>query len=1117
MKCPQCQTENPDGFNFCGECGLKFGRVCPNCNSVNPLHFSFCGECGHPLSLPANQPPRELPFDEKLRKIQKYLPSGLVKKILAHKGKIEGERRQVTVMFCDMEAFTAFTEKVGHEEAYALVDQIYEILIDMVHQYEGTVNEMTGDGILALFGAPIALEDAPQRAIRSAFAIHRELAKFSDRLMQQRGLPPIRMRIGLHTGPVVVGTVGNDLRVKFTAVGDTVNLASRMEDLAEPGATYVTESTFRLTEGIFRFEALGEKEIKGKEGLVNVYRVIAPSNRRTRFEVSAERGLTPFLGRDREIDLLLDGYKRARAGRGQAFFIVSDAGVGKSRLLYEFRKAVTNEDVTFFEGRCLSYSRGVAYHPIIDILKSNFNIHEGDGDSAIREKVSGGLKILGLDESSSLPYLLELLAVKDSGIDNIHISPEGKRDQIIKLLNRIALSGSQIRTLIIAVEDLHWIDRSSEELLNQLIDSIPGARVLLIFTHRPDFVYTGRPKSFVNHLNLNRLSNRESLAMANHLLGGENIDKNLEDLILEKAEGVPFFIEELLKSMKDLKIIEHRDSKYQLAKDVQTVAIPSTIQDVIMARVDSLPDAAKTLLQTSSLIEREFSYDLIKRVTGLPEQTLLTNLSALKDAELLYERGIYPQTSYIFRHALIREVVYDSILTKKRKNLHEEIGKVIEETHENNLDEYYGILAEHFIASENYEKGADYARLAAKKAEKLVSFSGAISYAQKRVACLGKLPPTEEVKKKVIDARTVLGIYMSQMSYIREAKEAIDPIIDLAFKSDDKKRLSQLYIILGIYHYMVEENFPEALKHLEEALVISEEVRDIFSSVFVNHLLGLVLSWNCEFAKTVHYIEKALKINEAAKNIWGVSVMKSNLSVYAYDYQGMVDLGHKTSEEALRMAEDCADILPKSMAYTSHGISCFYKGFLREAENYLLRGIEFSEGILLFSHAALGHQWLGHVYCELKDFGKSLDQYGNAIHLREQSRLFPSSIKLNKVAAARVKVLNNERDVDLEALYRYADENRVKLHEGSMARYIGEILLHLGDRHFREAGEWIHKAIAADSRNRLIWDLGKDYALWAEFLKRKGDPSKAKEELDRAKEIFQKCGADGWVEKIKVT
>jgi hypothetical protein len=261
------------------------------------------------------------------------------------------------------------------------------------------------------------LEDASQRAIRSSFAIHREMAKFSDKVKQEgKGIPPLRMRVGIHTGPVVVGTLGNDLRVDFKAVGDTVNLASRMQELAEPGTTYLTEETFRLTEGLFRFEALGQREVKGREERVNVYHAIAPSTRRTRFDVSAERGLTPFVGRERELELLLDGLDRSRGGSGQAFSIMGEAGVGKSRLLYELRKAVANEDVTFLEGRCLSYSRGVAYHPVIDVLKANFDILEGDGDFEIREKVNRGLKILGADEASTLPYLLELLAVKGSGI-----------------------------------------------------------------------------------------------------------------------------------------------------------------------------------------------------------------------------------------------------------------------------------------------------------------------------------------------------------------------------------------------------------------------------------------------------------------------------------------------------------------------------------------------------------------------------------------------------------------------------------------------------------------------------------------------------------------------------
>jgi len=480
MDCPKCQTANPEGKKFCRECGAKLALACPHCAAEILPGDKFCGECGHSLALPSEPLPREPSFDEKIAKIQKYLPKGLTEKILSQRDRIEGERKQVTVMFCDMEGYSQLSERLGPEQAYSVMDQVYEILIHKVHDYEGTVNEMTGDGIMALFGAPIALEDAPQRAIRSALAIHREMARFSDRMKENReGIKPLKMRVGIHTGPVVVGTLGNDLRVEFKAVGETVNLASRMEGLAEPGTTCITEETHRITEGLFRFEALGEKTVKGKKEPVKVYRVIAPSTRRTRFDVSAERGLTPFVGRERELELLLDGFKRAKGGRGQAFSIVSEAGLGKSRLLYEFRKALTGENVMFLEGRCLSYSRGVAYHPVIDVLKGSFDIGESDLDSEIREKVIRGLKILGADEATTLPYLLELLSVKDSGIDKIPISPEAKKDRIIQAYKLITLKGSEIRPLILAFEDLHWVDDSSEDVLKYVFESIPGVRVLM--------------------------------------------------------------------------------------------------------------------------------------------------------------------------------------------------------------------------------------------------------------------------------------------------------------------------------------------------------------------------------------------------------------------------------------------------------------------------------------------------------------------------------------------------------------------------------------------------------------------------------------------------------------
>jgi class 3 adenylate cyclase/tetratricopeptide (TPR) repeat protein len=940
MKCPKCRFDNSEGIKFCVECGNKLDIICPKCGYGNLPSHKFCGECGHEFRKPSEAPLKDLSFDEKLTKIQRYLPKGLTEKILSQRDRIEGERKQVTVMFCDMEGFTQLSERLGPEEAYTIMDKIYEILIHKVHDYEGTVNEFTGDGIMALFGAPIALEDAPQRAIRSAYAIHREMTKYSEKIKQEKEkIPPIKMRIGIHTGPVVVGTLGNDLRVEFKAVGDTVNLASRMEGLAEPGSTYVTDEMYKLTEGLFRCESLGEHAIKGKEGAVKAYRVIAPSTRRTRFDVSAERGLTPFVGREREFELLLDGFERTKEGMGQAFSITAEAGVGKSRLLYEFRKAVANEDVTFMEGKCLSYSRGVAYHPVIDILKSNFDIIEGDGDFEIREKLKRGLKILGADEASTLPYLLELLSVKDSGVDTKTLSPEARKDRIIEALNRNVIKASEIRPLIMAVEDLHWIDKSSEDYLKALLDSIAGARVFLIFTYRPEYVHTWGAKSYHSQITLNRLSNRESLAMVTHLLRTENIGSDLEELILEKTEGVPFFIEEFLKSLKDLKIIERKDNTYHLVKEIQAVAIPSTIQDVIMARVDTLPEDAKGLLQTGSVIEREFNYALVKHVSELSEKKLLSLLSVLKDAEVIFERGIYPESTYIFKHALTQEVVYDSILTPKKKRLHEKIGNAIEELYKDNPHEHYGVLAEHFINSENFESGAKYCNLVGRKAEKAGALTDAIAFGYKEVGCLERLLQTDEVEKNLIDARTKIGLYYFQMGYGVKAKEAVDPITELALDHNNKKRTSQIFCILAFYKLGIDEDIPKALDYANKALKIGEELNDLPSITLSNIMLGGIQLNNLEFAKSLHYWKKALEINVAVNVLWGISAIKAWIALVNV-FQGTINICYETSGEASRIADESGDVYSKSTSYTAHGWSAYCKGYLKVAEKYLLKVAE---------------------------------------------------------------------------------------------------------------------------------------------------------------------------------
>jgi tetratricopeptide (TPR) repeat protein len=664
-----------------------------------------------------------------------------------------------------------------------------------------------------------------------------------------------------------------------------------------------------------------------------------------------------------------------------------------------------------------------------------------------------------------------------------------------------------------ASEDLHWIDKSSEDVLRSQLESIPGSRVLLIFTYRPEFVHTWGSKSYHNQLTLHRLSNRETLEMATHILGTKEIERAFEELILQKAEGVPFFIEEFIKSLKDLKIIEKKDNTYQLIKDIHQVTIPSTIQDVIMARVDSLPEGTKEVLQTGSVIEREFSYPLINRVTGLPEKELLSNLSILKDSELLYERGIYPQSNYVFKHALTREVVYDSILAKRKKKLHEEIGEAIEQLYKDNLSEHYEVLSEHYFLSENYSKAAEYSRFASRKAEKTASFNDAIAYAKQRVASLERLTQTGDVEKQIIDARTVLGLYITQMNPA-EAKEAIDPIIDLAIKRDYKRRLCQIYTILGAYYFYAEDNYPEAFKALEQALKISEEIKDILSLVLASYWYACALGCNCEFERSTNYFQKALDINVTAKNLWGIASMKSNLAYFCY-YHGKINLQFQTTNEGLQIAEESGDAFSKGMAYISHGISCYAKRLLEEAEKYLLKGLEFCERINLSGWDANAEYYLGDIYYEAGNFQSSKEHYEKGIWALERNRIFPSWVGLGKVGLARSKVMNKEKDVDLASLYAHSRNNKIRVWEGWIQRYIGEILLNIDGEHLYEAERWIQNAIEADQRNRMMFHLGKDYALYADLFKRKSDRLKAKENLGKAIEILKECGADGWVTKYE--
>jgi tetratricopeptide (TPR) repeat protein len=677
------------------------------------------------------------------------------------------------------------------------------------------------------------------------------------------------------------------------------------------------------------------------------------------------------------------------------------------------------------------------------------------------------------------------------------------------------LKGSNLRPLVLAIEDLHWIDSSSEELLKYLLDEISGNRVFLIFTYRPQYVPFWGVKSYHSQVNLNRLANRESLAMVAHFLGAEGIGWDMEELILEKTEGVPFFVEEFIRSLKDLKVIERKGDKYHFTKEIENLSIPSTIQDIIMARVDSLPENAKEMLQIGSVVEREFSHGLIKHLTSLSEKELLAVFAALKDSELVYERGIYPENTYIFKHALTREVVYNSLLGKKKQALHSEIGNTIEELYPDDLSQHFGVLAGHFLEGRNYVKGSEYAKLAGRKALNESAFKGAVFYAQKSIACIEKLPQTEKNQRKLIDARTAQGTYYSMMNYHVQAKEAVDPIIDLATELDYKKRLNQINVILGTYYCTVDDDFERAFAYLEKALKFSEESQDYFSLVNASFWQGLARSYNCEFERSRNTFEIGLGLVTAANHLTWISAFKGNMSVFTYLINGRIDLGFQFARDAVGAAEENDDIFSKGIAYTSLGFVFYDKGTFQESLINLQTATDFLQRTKFYSWDSIAQHIMGEIHLQELRMEAARDHFKKSISLLEKNRLMPAWINLNRICLALVSAMEDKNDFSLETLYGYVRLNKYNLFHGWMRRYLAEVLLNLSGHHLPEAENWIQKAIEKDRGNDLPLHLAKDHALYAKILQRKGDLSSARENIRKSIEIVKQCGASGWMERYE--
>ncbi|MBW1842968.1 MAG: AAA family ATPase, partial [Deltaproteobacteria bacterium] len=760
MNCTSCDHLNPDAARFCNRCGTALEISCSSCSQPNPPDSRFCNHCGTQLTEPTAED-APAPRD--------YTPKHLAERILRQKAALEGERKHVTVLFADLADSTELAEQLGPEGMHALMDRAFKCILTQVHRYEGTVNQFTGDGVMALFGAPLALEDAPRKAVIAALAIHHELEAIDAEIRSAHGRS-FEMRIGINTGPVVVGKIGDDLRMDYTAVGDTTNLAARLEQLAAPGGVVVSESTRRLSEGYFDFRALEPTSVKGKGAAIQAFEVLAKRTASGRIDVLTESGFTPFVGRDAESDALLAAFESARAGRGKLAFLVGEAGLGKSRLLYEFRRKLADVPHSWFEGRCASFAQTTPFYAIIDGIRRRAGIDDQDDDKAIAEKLESQELDAGGGLEWTLPFMRHLLSLPSGDVEVDALDAMTRRSECSRALQARFLREAKQQPLVLVIEDFHWIDAASEEFLGFLADSIPAAPILLVFTHRPGYEHPFGDRSFHVRIPLQALSEQAMRQMVQSVLESDELPTGLQQLIAGKAEGNPLFIEEVVRSLLEEEIVSVEAGVPHLARALGGINVPDRIQDVLMARLDRLPEGPKHAIQIASVIGREFALRLLERITEAGDQ-LSEIVGELRALELIYEKASHPELAYMFKHALTHDVAYESVLVQRRKTLHQIVGIAIEELYPDRIQEHYEALAHHFSQAEDWERALRYHELASEKSQATYANRAASDHCRSAIAIADRIGAgvTQQRRHALVQRLAVSCWHLSEFRASAEA------------------------------------------------------------------------------------------------------------------------------------------------------------------------------------------------------------------------------------------------------------------------------------------------------------------------------------------------------------
>jgi predicted ATPase/class 3 adenylate cyclase len=776
----------------------------------------------------------------------------------------DAERRQLSLLFCDLVDSTKLSSQLDPEEYRDVVRAYQRVCSEVITRFDGHIAQLLGDGLLVYFGYPQAHEDDAQRAVRTGLGILDAMDDLNTRLKRKKGIQ-LAVRVGIHTGLVVVGAMGGGARHEQLALGETPNIAARIQGLTAPNTLVVSSVTYRLIQGYFEWQDLGAQTLRGVSEPVHVYQVLSESGAHSRLDIASARGLTPLVGRESEVTLLQERWQQAKSGQGQVILLSGDPGIGKSRLVQILKEHVANESHTRWECRSTEYYQNSALYPVIDLFQRILQLEAQETPDAKLEKLEQMLSQYRLPVEDTVPLFAPLLslALPEHRYPPLNLSSQRQRQKTLETLVAILQELAEHQPVLFIVEDLHWTDPSTLELLNLVLDQTPTVSLLVLLTCRPYFQPAWHHRSYLTEITVNRLSHTQVEQIVNRTTDGETLPTEVLQQIIAKTDGVPLFIEELTKATLESGQLKAVDGHYELIGSFSAFAIPATLQDSLMARLDRLV-TAKAVAQYAAVIGRQFSYELLQAVSQLDEVMLQHELRRLVEAELMYQRGVPPQSTYMFKHALIQDAAYESLLKSTRQHYHQRIAQVLEARFPETTETQPELLAHHCTDAGLNEQAVSYWHKAGQRASERSAHVEAISHLTKGLELLHALPDTPERPQQEVEMQIILGLAV--LTTKGNATPEVEKIYTRAWQlCQQLGETSQLFPVLqGLWsYYLVQAEYQRANDLIEQSLHMAQGPLHAIHLMQVHSALGTVFFWGGELRRAQAHLEQAVALDDS--------------------------------------------------------------------------------------------------------------------------------------------------------------------------------------------------------------------------------------------------------------